>query len=57
MHLSIEHTKEAQKNHINAVIAGHIPSDNVGLNLLFDELLKREKLKITPLSGFRRVER
>ena len=57
MHLSIEHTKEAVKNHINVVIAGHIPSDNLGLNLLFDELLKKEKLKITALSGFRRVER
>ena len=57
MHLSIEHSKEAEKNHINVVIAGHIPSDNLGLNLLLDELFKREKLKITALSGFRRVER
>jgi len=57
MHLSIEHSKEAQKNHINVVIAGHIPSDNLGLNLLLDELFKKEKLKITSLSGFRRVER
>ena len=57
MHLSIEHSKEAEKNHINVVIAGHIPSDNLGLNLLLDELLKKEKLKITALSGFRRVER
>jgi putative NIF3 family GTP cyclohydrolase 1 type 2 len=57
MHLSLKHTKEAQKNHVNAVIAGHIPSDNLGLNLLIDEIIKKEKLKIIPLSGFRRFAR
>ena len=33
MHLSEEHIKEAEKNHVNAVIAGHIASDNLGINL------------------------
>jgi hypothetical protein len=57
MHLSEEHFKKAQPEHINVVIAGHIASDNLGLNLMLDELSKTEKLKITACSGFRRVER
>lgn len=57
MHLSIEHCKEAEKNHINVVIAGHIPSDNLGLNLLLDEIFKDKRIKIIPVSGFRRIER
>lgn len=57
MHLSIDHCKEARKNHINVVIAGHIPSDNVGLNLLLDELCRKERLNIIPVSGFRRIDR
>lgn len=57
MHLSEEHRKEAEKNHVNAVIAGHISSDNIGLNLLFDEIIKESPIKITACSGFRRISR
>lgn len=59
MHLSEEHKKEAEKNHINVVIAGHISSDNLGLNLLLDEIFKRsgEEFKILECSGFRRFSR
>lgn len=59
MHLSEEHKKEAEKNHINVIIAGHISSDNLGLNLLLDEILKTsgEELKILECSGFRRFSR
>jgi hypothetical protein len=38
MHLSEEHRKEAEKHRVNVVIAGHIASDNLGLNLLFDRI-------------------
>lgn len=58
MHLSEEHFKHAKDEHINVVIAGHIASDAIGLNLLLDELRKIDKeIKIIPCSGFVRVER
>ena len=57
MHLREEHRKEAEKNHINVVIAGHIASDNIGLNLLLDRITKDETLKILECSGFRRIRR
>ncbi len=57
MHLSDEHRKQAEKYHINVVIAGHISSDNLGINLMLDEILKKEKIKFMPCSGFRRFER
>ena len=57
MHLSEEHLKNAKKANLNAVIAGHIASDNLGLNLLFDKLEKEEKLKFVSVSGFERFRR
>lgn len=55
MHLSEEHRKEAEKNHMNVVIAGHISSDNLGVNLLLDEITKGNPLNILECSGFKRV--
>lgn len=59
MHLGEEHRKEAEKNHLNVVIAGHISSDNLGMNLLFDELMKSTGFSFTiyECSGFRRFSR
>jgi putative NIF3 family GTP cyclohydrolase 1 type 2 len=57
MHLSEEHRKEAEKHHMNVVNAGHIASDNVGMNLLLDELEKKGSLEILTCSGFRRFKR
>jgi putative NIF3 family GTP cyclohydrolase 1 type 2 len=57
MHLSEEHLKNAKKANLNAVIAGHIASDNLGLNLLLDKLEKEEKLKFISVSGFERNRR
>jgi putative NIF3 family GTP cyclohydrolase 1 type 2 len=57
MHLSEEHRKEAEKNHLNVVIAGHISSDNLGLNLLLDEITRNHPLEILACSGFRRFSR
>lgn len=56
MHLSEDHRKEAEKNHVNVVIAGHIASDNVGLNLLFDGLTAQGDIEILECSGFRRIK-
>ena len=57
MHLSEEHFKKAQEEHMNVIIAGHIASDNIGLNLVLDELEKKGKFKILSCSGFRRFSR
>ena len=41
MHMGPELRKEADKHHIHVVIAGHISSDSVGINLYMDELERR----------------
>ena len=57
MHLSEEHYKKIKPEHINVIIAGHISSDSLGLNLLLDKLSKKGRLEIIPCSGFQRVKR
>lgn len=56
MHMSEKHTEEARKSHINAIIAGHISSDSIGMNLFLDNLEKK-KIKIVPCGGLIRVSR
>lgn len=56
MHMEEEHKKEAEVANINVVIAGHISSDSLGMNLFLDELEKRG-LEIVPCSGLIRVSR
>ena len=55
MHFSDDHRKEAEKSNLNLVIAGHISSDNLGLNLLFDEIAS--DIEFLECSGFRRFKR
>ncbi len=57
MHFSEEHVKEAEKHHVNMVVAGHISSDNIGLNLLLDKLTAKAKFDVIECSGFVRVKR
>lgn len=57
MHLSDEHFKKVKDANLNVVIAGHISSDTLGLNLLLDNVEKEEKLEIIGCSGFRRIRR
>ncbi len=57
MHLSEEHFKKAKDAHMNVVLAGHISSDTLGLNLLLDEISKKEDFKIICCSGFKRIKR
>ncbi len=56
MHMGEEHRKEAEKYHINVVIAGHMASDSLGMNLFLDELEKRGA-EIIPTSGLIRIKR
>ena len=58
MHIGEDHLKEAKKHHINVVIAGHISSDTLGVNLFLDGLIKENgPLEIYACSGFMRVDR
>ncbi len=56
MHMHEEHRKEAEKYHINVVIAGHMASDSLGMNLFLDELEKK-RIKVLPISGLIRIKR
>lgn len=56
MHISEEHKKEAESALINIVVAGHISSDSLGVNLFLDHLEKNE-IEIIPCSGLIRVKR
>lgn len=56
MHAGEEHRKEAMKYHINLVIAGHMSSDSLGMNLLLDAF-ENKGIKILPCSGLIRVKR
>ncbi len=58
MHIGEDHRKEAEKNYINVVIAGHMSSDSMGMNLVLDSLIKKDsKLKIYTCSGLKRFSR
>jgi len=57
MHLTEDHRKEAEKHYIHVVIAGHISSDSLGLNLLLDRIESREPLTVVECSGFKRIKR
>ncbi|MCH8741446.1 Nif3-like dinuclear metal center hexameric protein [Patescibacteria group bacterium] len=56
MHMSEKHREEAEKAHINVVIAGHMSSDSIGMNLFLDELEKKG-IEIVPCSGLIRIKR
>ncbi len=56
MHISEEHKKEADSANINVVIAGHISSDSIGINLFLDEL-EKQGVEIVPCSGLIRISR
>ncbi|MCF7794841.1 NGG1p interacting factor NIF3 [Patescibacteria group bacterium] len=56
MHMSEEHRKEAEKHHINVIIAGHMSSDSLGMNLFLDEI-EKQGIEVVPVSGLIRVKR
>ena len=56
MHMSEEYKKEAENSNINVVIAGHISSDSLGMNLFLDEL-EEKGIEIIPACGLIRVSR
>lgn len=56
MHMGDKLKAEAEKQHVNVVVAGHIASDNIGLNLFFDQL-EKQGVKCQGFSGFDRFPR
>ena len=56
MHAGKDVITEAKDCHLNVVIAGHMASDSLGVNLFLDQLEARG-VEIVPLSGLIRVKR
>ncbi len=56
MHMSEKHRAEAEKHHLNVIVAGHMASDSLGMNLFLDEL-EKQGIEIVPVSGLIRVKR
>ena len=56
MHMSDKPRKEAEKHPLNVVIAGHISSDSLGMNLLLDGI-EQKGIDIIPCSGIIRHKR
>ena len=59
MHLSEEHLKKVKDANLNVVIAGHISSDTLGINLLLDNIEKsaKQQFQVIACSGFTRIRR
>jgi len=57
MHFSEEHLEKAKKANLNVVVAGHIASDTLGLNLLLDAADPEAELEFICVSGFERRRR
>lgn len=57
MHMSEDHYQKIKNKNINVIIAGHIASDSLGMNLLLDKLEKEAQINILTCSGFKRVKR
>lgn len=56
MHMPEDAIKEMKKHHVNVINAGHMSSDSIGLNMVFDELEKKG-VEIVACGGFIRVSR
>jgi putative NIF3 family GTP cyclohydrolase 1 type 2 len=52
MHMSEKHRKEAEANHLNVIVAGHMASDSLGVNQLLDKF-EEKGVKIIPCGMFR----
>ncbi|MGB9906924.1 MAG: NGG1p interacting factor NIF3 [Candidatus Saccharicenans sp.] len=57
MHYSEEALEKAKKANLNVIVAGHIASDTLGLNLLLDQLEREtgQTLEVVTVSGFERI--
>jgi len=51
MHVKEDHIELAKKHHINLIVAGHMPSDSLGMNLMYKDLEQNGELEIVRFSG------
>jgi putative NIF3 family GTP cyclohydrolase 1 type 2 len=56
MHMKDKTRESAVENYLNVVVAGHIASDSLGMNLFLDEIEKKG-VEIVPCGGLIRVKR
>lgn len=56
MHMGEKHRKEAEKNHVNVIIAGHMASDSLGMNLLLDGI-EQQGVEVVACAGLIRHKR
>lgn len=56
MHMPDDSFKVANQNMLNVVVAGHMPSDSLGMNLFLDEL-EKQGIEVIPAGGLIRVSR
>jgi hypothetical protein len=56
MHMGEDHRKLAKEEKMNVVIAGHVSSDSLGMNLIIDQY-ERRGVEVLACSGFTRVSR
>jgi len=56
MHVKEDYKEEAAKQHLNIIVAGHMASDSIGMNLFLDEIEKKG-VEIITGSGLIRVKR
>lgn len=56
MHMKDDARDKANEFHMNVIIAGHISSDSLGMNLFLDELEKKG-VEVVPCGGLIRVKR
>jgi hypothetical protein len=57
MHYSEDHKKRAEKLKLNLIIAGHISSDVLGMNLILDQIESAGDVAVYCASGMVRVKR
>ncbi|MCK5581934.1 MAG: NGG1p interacting factor NIF3 [Candidatus Omnitrophica bacterium] len=57
MHIGEKHLQKVRNEYIKVVNAGHMASDNLGMNLLLDKLNRKGKFEVVVCSGFRRFKR
>lgn len=56
MHMDEMSLEEAEKNYLNVIIAGHMSSDSLGMNIFLDEI-ESHGITIIPCSGLIRIKR
>lgn len=57
MHAPKKQIEKADEHNINIITAGHMPSDSLGLNLIFDKAEEKFGIEFFEMSGFKRVKR